>query len=118
LGAAILAVGAGLFAGITFTLGDFADDLPPQAIQVLNALNQDVFAPLVLGVFAFGVGSGASVLATAALPKWVGWVAIVVGVAALTPLGFFAFLALGLWILIVSGLLLQRRDAAAPFAPS
>jgi hypothetical protein len=117
VGAAILAVGAGLFAGITFTLGDFADDLPPQAIQVLNALNQDVFAPLVLGVFAFGIGAGASVLATAALPKWVGWAAIVVGVAALTPLGFFAFLALGLWILIVSGLLFQSDRAAQP-APS
>jgi hypothetical protein len=71
-----------------------------------------------LGVFAFGVGAGASVLATAALSKWVGWVAIVVGVAALTPLGFFAFLALGLWILIVSGLVLRRSDAAAPLAPS
>lgn len=75
-----------------------------------------MFAPLVLGVFIFGVG--ASVLVTAALPKWVGWVAIVVGVAALTPLGFFAFLALGLLILIVSGLLLQRSGTTAPLAPS
>lgn len=116
VGAAVLGVGATLFAGITFTLGDFADDLQPQAIQALNALNSDLFPPLTLGVFAFLAGAGASVIATAALPKWIGWVAVVLGVAALTPAGFFAFLALGLWILIVSALIFVRRATPAPLA--
>jgi hypothetical protein len=117
VGAGVLAVGATLFAGITFTLGDFADDLQPQAIQALNALNSDLFPPLTLGVFAFLIGAGASMIATAALPRWVGWVAMVLGVAALTPIGFFAFLALGLWILIVSALIFLRRATPTPLAP-
>jgi ABC-type nitrate/sulfonate/bicarbonate transport system permease component len=114
VGAAILAVGAALFAGVTVTLSDFADDLQPQAMQALNALNQDLFPPLALGVFTFLIGAGASIVATAALPKWVGWVAVVLAIAALTPVGFFAFLALGLWILIVSALLFRRRATPAP----
>ena len=117
VGAAIFAVGTTIFAGITFTLGDFADDVGPQAIQALNALNSDLFAPLALGVFTFLIGAGASIIATAALPKWVGWVAVVLGVAAITPLGFFAFLALGLWILIVSVLIFLRGGTPAPRAP-
>ena len=115
-GAAVFAVGVALFAGITFTLGDFADDLQPAAVQTLNALNQDLFAPLALGVFAFLAGAGASIVATAVLPKWVGWVAIVLAVAALTPLGFFAFIALGLWILIVSVLIAMRAGRPAAVA--
>ncbi len=116
VGAALAAAGATLFAGLAFTLGDFADDLSPQAIQTLNALNQDLFAPLTLGVFAFSIGAGASAIATGALPRWLGWVAMVVGVAALTPAGFFAFLALGLWILIASALIFRAGDRGAPGA--
>lgn len=117
VGAAVLAVGMTIFAGVSFTLGDFADDLEPSAIQALNALNQDLFPPLTLGVFAFLIGAGASMIATAALPKWLGWVAVVLGVAALTPVGFFAFLALGVWILVASGLIFRRGDAPAAQAP-
>jgi hypothetical protein len=117
VGAAVFAVGTTLFAGVSFTLGDFADDLQPQAIQALNALNQDLFPPLTLGVFTFLIGAGASMIATAALPKWVGWVGVVLGVAALTPVGFFAFIALGLWILIVSVLIFLKGGTPAPRTP-
>jgi hypothetical protein len=113
VGAALLAVGATIFAGLGFTLGDFADDLPPQAIMALNALNSDMFPTLTLGVFAFLIGAGASMIKTGALPKWLGWVAVVLAIAALTPVGFFAFLALGLWILIASALIFRAGDAPA-----
>lgn len=117
VGAGVFAVGTTLFAGITFTLADFADQLQPQAMQALNALNQNLFPPLALGVFAFLVGAGKSILATAVLPNFVGWVAILLSVAALTPVGFFAFLALGLWILLVSLLVFSRGAASASPAP-
>jgi hypothetical protein len=118
VGAAVFAVGTTLFAGVTFTLGDFADDLSPGALQTLNALNQDLFPPLALGVFTFLIGAGASIIATAALPKWLGWIAVVVAIVALTPAGFFAFLALGLWILMASALILmQSTPATAPAIP-
>jgi hypothetical protein len=117
-GSAVWAVGATFFAGITFTLGDFAKDLTPSAMQALNALNEDMFIPIAVGTFAFSVGTGLSVLTSRVLPKWLGWVAIVIGIVAITPGGFFGFLAMGVWIVIASVVLLMRGGATpAPAAP-
>jgi hypothetical protein len=116
VGGTILVVGMTIFAGIGFTLGDAADDLTPAAIQALNALNSDLFFPLAVGNAAFLLGAGVSAVQTAALPKWLGWAAIVLGVFAATPLGFFAFLLMGLWSLIVS-VILWRASAPGPANP-
>jgi hypothetical protein len=116
VGGTVLVVGMTIFAGIGFTLGDTADDLTPAAIQTLNALNSDLFFPLAVGNAAFLLGAGVSAVQTAAIPQWLGWAAIVLGVFAATPLGFFAFLLMGLWSLIVSVLL--WRVSPAPPAPS
>jgi hypothetical protein len=105
VGGTILVVGMTIFAGIGFTLGDTGDELTPAAIQALNALNSDLFFPLAVGDAAFMLGAGVSAVQTGALPKWLGWAAVVLGVFAATPLGFFAFLLMGLWSLIVSVLL-------------
>src|SRR4051794_11926139 len=71
-GSVMWAVGATLFASLTFTLGDVADKLSPSAMQALNALNSDMFMPVAVGTFAFSVGAGLSVLNTRILPKWLG----------------------------------------------
>jgi hypothetical protein len=110
VGGTILVVGMTIFAGIGFTLGDTADDLTPAAIQALNALNTDLFFPLAVGNAAFLLGAGVSAVQTGALPKWLGWAAVVLGVFAATPLGFFAFLVMGLWSLIVSVLLWRTTN--------
>lgn len=117
IGATVFAVGATIFAGITFTLGDVADDVGPGPLQTLNALNSDMFFTVALGAFAFLIGTGISILQTEAVPKWVGWLAVVIGVLAITPLGFFAFLALGPFLLILSVLLYMRSPRPAPGAP-
>ena len=117
VGSALYAAGSTLFAGITFTLGDAADDLGPGALQTLNAMNSDMFFTVALGTFTFLIGAGVSIIQTAVLPKWLGWVAVVIGIVALTPAGFFAFLALGVWILIVCVLLAMRPATPAPAAP-
>jgi hypothetical protein len=44
------------------------------------------------------------------LPAPLAWVTIVLGVSLLTPLGFFAFIVLPVWLIVV-GLLLCRRPA-------
>jgi hypothetical protein len=108
LGGAMIAVGATVFAGLTFALGDAADDMPAAAVVALNTLNSDLFFPLAVGVAVFNLGLGLAVVRHGGLPRALGWVAIVVGIAAVTPLGFFAFLATGLVILVVSVLLAMR----------
>jgi hypothetical protein len=107
-GGIMFAVGALIFAGIGFTLGDTAKDIEPASIQALHVLSEDMFFPLAAGVSVFMLGTGIATVKTGALPKWLGWVAIVLGIIALTPFGFFAFMGLGIWTLIVSVLLSLR----------
>ena len=111
-GGLVLALGILFFAGFTFTLADAGDALDPAAAQTLNALNGDFFFPIAFGTALFMLGAGVGILrgGAAALPRWLGWVAIVIGVVAATPGGFFAFLASGLWMLI-AGIMLTMRPA-------
>jgi hypothetical protein len=117
VGSVLWAAGSTLFAGLTFTLGDFAKDLTPGALQTLNAMNSDMFFTVAVGTFAFLLGAGISILNTRVLPRWIGWLAVVIGVVAITPIGFFAFLAMGLWILVACVMLLLREPSPARAAP-
>jgi hypothetical protein len=117
VGGTIFAVGATIFASIGFALGDAADEMAPPAIQALNTLNSDAFFTVALGGFAFMLGTGVSIIQTEAVPKWIGWLAVVIGIIALTPLGFFAFLAMGPFLLILAVVLWTRGTTRAPEAP-
>ena len=61
-------------------------------------------------------------LSSRALPKWLAWAALVIGIVALTPGGFFAFLAFMLWTIATSIVLWRARSAeppaTAPTAPA
>jgi Domain of unknown function (DUF4386) len=114
LGGLMIVVGAAIFAGITFTLGDAADDLPISATMALNALNSDLFFPIAIGTAAFNLGLGLAVLRHGGLPRWLGWVALVIGIAGLTPAGFFAFLATGIVIVAASVVLFQQAAEGEP----
>lgn len=116
-GGLIMVVGILLFAGLTFTLADAADSLEPAAVQAINALNSDLFFPLAIGTAAMLVATGVSMRRSGAFPGWLAWAAIVIGVVAITPLGFFAFLAALLWILVAGIVLTTRPVAAEPGGP-
>ena len=112
LGGLMIAVGTSILAGITFTLGDAADELPPAAILTLNALNSDMFFTLAVGTAVFNLALGLAVLRHGGLPRALGWVALVIGIAGVTPLGFFAFLATGIVIVWASVVLARKTDTA------
>lgn len=114
LGGLTIAVGASIFAGIGFTLGDAADDLPTSAVLTLNALNSDMFFTVAVGTAVFNLGLGLAILRHGGLPRPLGWVALVIGIVGLTPLGFFAFLATGIVIIWTSVVLAQQATASAP----
>jgi hypothetical protein len=126
-GGILFAVGTTIFSGIEFAAAEYADDIDPSSIQTLSALSNDMFFTLAAGVGAFLLGAGVAAVKSEILPRWLAWAAIVIGVVALTPGGFFAFLALGIWTLIVSVMLAMRagdsrdtsppRDTAPPTAP-
>jgi hypothetical protein len=128
-GGALMGLGMVLFAGFTFTLADMAnsshvDRIDPSTFQSVNALSSDFFLPLSFGASIFLISSALAVLKSGALPRWMGWIALVLGIAALTPAGFFAFMLSGLWIVIASVIMLRggrpaaSTSQAAPGAPS
>jgi len=78
----------------------------------LQALWDNDFIPLALGTEVFLISTGLSIVRHAALPKWLGWVALVLAVVGFTPIGFVAFGGAGLWIAVVSVMLAVRARPA------
>jgi hypothetical protein len=117
-GGIVLAIGMLAFAGFTFTLGDAADHLTPDAAQALNALNSDFFLPLAAGLGTLMIATGISSIRSRVFPAWLGWLALVIGIAAITPAGFFGFLAFGLWTIAASIVLWRAGTGAAAAPPS
>jgi hypothetical protein len=117
LGGLVIAVGASIFAGIGFTLGDAADELPPAAILTLNALNSDMFFTVAVGTAVFNLALALAVLRHGGLPRPLGWLALVLGIAGLTPLGFFAFVATGI-VIVWASIALAREAGTASGSPS
>lgn len=118
VGAAIGVAGLFVAGGMHFALVDGANlshnrTLSPDAMVALNALDNDNFIAfsVPLGIMLFGAGG--AVLKGAALPKWMAWVAIVLGIIFFTPVGFFAFGLTGIWIIVASVMMYRRTSAAA-----
>ena len=57
-------------------------------------------------------------LRSGVLPKWLGWVAVVLAVVGLTPVGFVAFIGAGLLIAVISVILAMRGRRAPTPAPA
>ena len=117
IGAAIVATGIAIDSTIAFALADAADDIEPAAAQAVETIWDNDFLPLALGSTVMLLATGFSVVRHGALPKWLGWIAIVLGVVSLTPAGFVGFLGAGVWILIASVMLSMRARAAQTPAP-
>jgi hypothetical protein len=120
-GALVLAVGGAAFAAISWSLADARSSVDPSAAQALNVLSNDFFWPFGVGVAVFGIGYGLAVAGSKALPAWLGWIALLLGILGMTPISFFAFLALMVWSLVTSVLVFRRGipSAGAPAgAPS
>lgn len=117
-GAAILAVGALTLAAIEFGIAHYLHALGPETARTLNVLTDIAFLPLLGGGFLYAIGSGVAIVRGAALPRWLGWVAIVIGIVTVVPpIGFFGLLALAIWSVVVSVLVYMRlghRSVSSP----
>jgi len=113
-GAILFAMSGLLFIGLDFTAADTVGDVPPVVTQTIGVLDNDLFTPLAVGGGVLMLAIGVLVVRTRALPIWLGWVAVVIGIASVTPVGFIAFLAIILWVAIVSVLLYVRGGDVGP----
>ena len=117
-GFVIFAVGVAIFSSLTFALTDHTRKYETAAAQALNILDDDLFVTILVGLAAVLLATGFVVVVSGALPKWVGWVTLVIAVVVMTPVGFFGLLAflawsviVGIWVFIREG-----KDAAASAA--
>jgi hypothetical protein len=113
VGIAIVAVGFAIDTTILIALSEAADDINPIAVQSLQALWDNDFVPLALGVLLFLWGTGLSVIRSGVLPKWLGWVMLVLGVLGLTPIGFVSAVGAAILVLVLSILLSIRARSAS-----
>jgi hypothetical protein len=112
-GTLVIAAGLAIDATLMLAIAERADDIAPESVQTLQALRDFDFVPMAVGTVIFLWATGISILRHGALNRWFGWALIVLGILAVTPAGFIAYLGMALWILVVSVVLLVRGDPTA-----
>jgi hypothetical protein len=118
-GGIVLATWIAFSASIQFAAADTAGDVAPAVTQTLSVLNTDAFFGFAVGTATILFAAGGLFIRTGFLPGWLGWISVLLGIAALTPAGFVAFIGLMIWIVAVSIVLFRRTPAApTPAAPA
>jgi hypothetical protein len=108
--------GVGLLTSIGFdaVLAQDHSHLTIASAQTLSLLENDFFLPILVGFSLFGILTGLAVVVGRILPKWMGWVMFVFGLACLAgPAGFFGLLATMLWVL-VAGIWMVKQGPPVP----
>ena len=74
-------------------------------------MSQDDFIPFIAGLATLALGTGIAGLRSGALPGWLAWASVGLGILALAgPLGAIAFVITPVWTLAL-GIVLARRPA-------
>lgn len=115
LAGTILVAGAILVTSfVHFALASGGDEeIAPTALQALNSLDGNTWIAFnpAFGVMMLGA---AGVLLAGAVHRWLGWIALVLGVAAFIPFAdFFALLGTLLWIVVTSIVLVRAKPEPA-----
>jgi hypothetical protein len=113
IGLVLVAVGFAIDVTIQLALAEAADDIDPVAVQALQALWDNDFVPLALGALTFLLATGVAVIRSGFLPKWLGWVMLLLAVVSLTPIGFVSFIGTALLVPVISIVLSVRAFRTA-----
>jgi len=109
--AGVLTAGALAFFSVDFALASGYGQLTPDAAQALNLLAFRLVLPACAGALVFGVAAGLAVIRSAIVPRWLGVIAIVIGLVGMSPLLAVALMALYAWTLVVAVILVARAGA-------
>jgi hypothetical protein len=113
-GSAVYASGVLFVAMLTIGLVDAAKHSMGGAAQTLNLLSSDDWVPVVAGISMTALATGVLSLRTGALPRWLGWVSIVLGILAIAgPVGGIAFLLFPVWTLVLAAVIIRRASDVA-----
>jgi hypothetical protein len=113
VGAGLFAVGLMLSGSLTWALTDSPAHLSPATAQGINTVAYDMVLPIIGGLLLFGTAMGIAVVRGRWLPAWMGWLLIVLGVAAASPAFPIALFGLVLWSAVASVVLVTRANRIA-----
>jgi len=109
-GGAVYVSGLLLMGALLVALVDSAHYGMGATAQTLNVLSSDAWVPVVVGISILTLGTGFASLRSAALPRWLAWASIGLGILAIAgPLGALAFMIMPLWTL-AAGIVLFRSS--------
>lgn len=114
-GTVAFAIGVALDGTISFALADAVEDIDPVAVQTLSTLYNYDFLPFAMGMLVFMWGFGVAIVRHGALPAWMGWVAIVAAITAISPAFFVAGIVAALLVLI-SSVMFSREERSGSTA--
>jgi hypothetical protein len=109
-GAVLLAAGITVNSAIQFATAKTADELSPDSVHALSVLYSHFFFPMALGTGLFLFAAGLAAIRHGAFDRRLAWIGIVIAVLAVTPAGFFAFLAMLVWSGITGIVLYRKKD--------
>jgi hypothetical protein len=112
----ITATGILVSASLQLAIADTVGDISADGTHTLSALYADFFLPFVGGLLLLNVATAIAILKCRVLPRWLGWVIVLIVIVGVTPVGFIAFIATVVWI-GVAGVILFVRGAHEPSAP-
>jgi len=116
-GAVILATGVMLDSAVTYALVRSSRLGFAGPAQTLNVVSNGDFYPLFGGIAILVLAAGIATVRRPALPRWLGWAAIVIGILSLAgPIGFIGALLAIIWLLVVAIIIFRRDRVAAPSA--
>lgn len=110
-GAVVFGVGGALLSAVGFTLANEVNRMTASDAHTLNLLSGGgLFFPLAAGQAVFAIATALAILRTRVLPVALGWIALLLGLIAITPVGFFGTFALLIWAAIVSVMVYVRGE--------
>ena len=116
--AAVALVAVGLEAGIkTMSDDTYHHQVYPELIHAADDAGWVIHASGGAGLGAMIIAASLAGLRAGAIPRWAGWLSVVVGIISLFLIVFFPWFVVAIWILIVSiGMFIRagRASAAAP----
>ena len=116
-GGALLAAGTFALVGMLEAgMTNAAKEGNREAVYALNQLHSYDWVAWNMAFAAVLLATGLGALRNGMLPKALAWATLVIGAMLLTPLGFFAFITLPLWLVVI-GFWLTFRDRGETQVP-
>ena len=109
-GGVLVAAGITVNASIQFAAAESAGESSASVTHTLSVLYVYFFFPMASGTLLFLLAAGVAAIRHGAFDKRLAWLAIAIAVLAVTPIGFFAFIAMTIWSAIAGVVLYRKKD--------